>query len=204
MDTEAIIEPRSQVEFAADLAVSEYDRFSEQSGKSWRPCEPVTGLATVRAFGLVRCLPASSRHSARVVRFIAASSLVRRWSWGWRFIDGYVAVAGFPGKGVCLGSRSGKYRCRTSIPIIFESGYQSASERWMSCYGRGTPFFVHCSAGVNRSPSTVIAYLHWVLDWEFDRAFDHVIGCRSCDPYVEAIKLASGDWSRRPTDGDSG
>ena len=58
--------------------------------------------------------------------------------------------------------------------------------------------YVHCSAGINRSPSTVIAYLHWIEGWHLDRAVDHVTTCRSCDPYVEAIRLATEDRSRNP------
>jgi len=57
--------------------------------------------------------------------------------------------------------------------------------------------FVHCSAGMNRSPSTVIAYLHWIEGWDLDEAVAHVTSCRDCDPYVEAIRLATGDREER-------
>lgn len=60
----------------------------------------------------------------------------------------------------------------------------------------GHTTYVHCSAGINRAPSTVIAYLHWVEGWELDRAVAHVTERRACDPYVEAIRLASEDWGR--------
>lgn len=53
--------------------------------------------------------------------------------------------------------------------------------------------YVHCNMGVNRSPSIVIAYLHWVLGWDLERATSHVLKCRSCDPFVEVIRLASED-----------
>ena len=53
--------------------------------------------------------------------------------------------------------------------------------------------YVHCNMGVNRSPSVVIAYLHWSLDWDLEATADHVLNCRSCDPYLDAIELASED-----------
>ena len=53
--------------------------------------------------------------------------------------------------------------------------------------------YVHCNMGVNRSPSIVIAYLHWIQRWELERAARYVMACRSCDPYLESIRLASAD-----------
>jgi protein-tyrosine phosphatase len=61
----------------------------------------------------------------------------------------------------------------------------------------GHTVYVHCSAGLNRSPSTVVAYLHWNLGWDFDRAVRHVTSRRACSPYVDAIALATEDRSRR-------
>lgn len=60
----------------------------------------------------------------------------------------------------------------------------------------GHTVYVHCSAGINRSPSTVIAYLYWVQGKNLDEAVDHVRSCRRCDPYMEAIRLASEDRIR--------
>ncbi len=57
----------------------------------------------------------------------------------------------------------------------------------------GHTVFVHCNVGVNRSPSAVIAYLHWIEGRTLDEAVGHVTECRSCDPYVEAIRLATED-----------
>ncbi len=57
----------------------------------------------------------------------------------------------------------------------------------------GHKVYVHCSMGVNRSPSIVIAYLTWIGGWDFEAAYDHVTRIRSCDPYVEAIQLAGED-----------
>jgi protein-tyrosine phosphatase len=52
---------------------------------------------------------------------------------------------------------------------------------------------VHCNVGMNRSPSVVIAYLHWTLGWDLDEAVAHVLRCRACDPDVQAIREATED-----------
>jgi protein-tyrosine phosphatase len=61
---------------------------------------------------------------------------------------------------------------------------------------QGRTVYVHCNMGVNRSPTIVIAYRHWVQGWSLEEATAHVTRCRSCDPYVEAIRLASEDRQR--------
>ena len=62
---------------------------------------------------------------------------------------------------------------------------------------QGRTVYVHCNMGINRSPSIVIAYLHWILGWELEKAVDHVMKCRSCDPYLDAIGLAGEDRKRK-------
>jgi len=57
----------------------------------------------------------------------------------------------------------------------------------------GHTVYVHCNVGVNRAPSVAIAYLHSIEGRALNEAVDHVMRCRSCDPYVEAIRLATGD-----------
>ena len=61
----------------------------------------------------------------------------------------------------------------------------------------GHVVYLHCNMAVNRSPTIVIAYLHWVQGWTLEKAIAHVMKCRSCDPYVEAIRLASEDRGRK-------
>jgi len=61
----------------------------------------------------------------------------------------------------------------------------------------GHVVYLHCNMAVNRSPSIVIAYLHWVQGWTLEKATAHVMKCRSCDPYVEAIRLAGEDRARK-------
>ena len=58
---------------------------------------------------------------------------------------------------------------------------------------QGHNVYVHCSMGVNRSPSIVIDYLTWIKGLSLGEAYDHVTQIRSCDPYVEAIRLAGED-----------
>lgn len=54
----------------------------------------------------------------------------------------------------------------------------------------GHTVYVHCTAGVGRSPSVVIAYLHWVEKWNLDRAIEQVTTRRGCSPDVVAIQTA--------------
>ena len=56
----------------------------------------------------------------------------------------------------------------------------------------GHRVYVHCTMGMGRSPSVVIAYLHWVQGWDFDKAVEHVTRCRPCMPGLEAIRRARG------------
>ncbi len=53
--------------------------------------------------------------------------------------------------------------------------------------------YVHCTYGINRSTTTVIAYLHRCQAWELADALGHVQRQRTCDPLVQAIVAA--DWS---------
>ena len=60
----------------------------------------------------------------------------------------------------------------------------------------GRTVYVHCNAGVNRSPSTVVAYLHWIRGMPLNEAVAHVLNRHPSDPYVEAIRLATEDRAR--------
>ena len=55
---------------------------------------------------------------------------------------------------------------------------------------QGHNVYVHCSAGVNRSPTVVAAYLHWCLGYELLQALIHLHACRRCLPNAEAIQGA--------------
>jgi len=56
--------------------------------------------------------------------------------------------------------------------------------------------FVHCNAGVNRSPSVIISYLHWFQNWTLDDAEGHVRNCHPCAPVMQVIKQASTERQR--------
>ena len=60
----------------------------------------------------------------------------------------------------------------------------------------GQTVFVHCNAGVNRSPTTVIAYLYWAEGWDLLQADRHVQAQHVCEPYPQAIVLATQDRLR--------
>ena len=67
----------------------------------------------------------------------------------------------------------------------------------------GHTVYLHCTAGVKRSPTVAAAYLHWCLAWPLERALAHVREARDCCPYSEAICCAPWpqvDFSTRGTD----
>jgi protein-tyrosine phosphatase len=44
----------------------------------------------------------------------------------------------------------------------------------------GDILYLHCTAGVNRSPTVAAAYLHGCLHWLLEQALEHVRGGRNC------------------------
>ena len=55
---------------------------------------------------------------------------------------------------------------------------------------QGHTVYVHCTAGVSRSPTVVAAYLHWCLGFHLDQALVHVRQRRRCCPLEDAIRNA--------------
>ncbi len=53
--------------------------------------------------------------------------------------------------------------------------------------------YVHCTAGMGRSPSVVVTYMNWVQQCELEEAVEFVTTCRRCSPNVEAIRMAGED-----------
>ncbi len=60
----------------------------------------------------------------------------------------------------------------------------------------GHTVYVHCSGGVNRSPSVVIAYLYWFANWSLEDATDHVLERHPCAPVMDVIRAAIWDRKR--------
>jgi hypothetical protein len=58
----------------------------------------------------------------------------------------------------------------------------------------GRRVYVHCNAGINRSPTTIIAYLHWVEGQELGEATWLVTSRHACEPYIMAISQATEAW----------
>lgn len=48
--------------------------------------------------------------------------------------------------------------------------------------------YVHCTAGKQRSPSTVIGYLAWYKKYGIERAIDFVMSTRNCAPPLEVLR----------------
>ena len=93
-------------------------------------------------------------------------------------------------------SRFAGFQCEISITMTCRQ-LPGCVEVLNELLSQGHIVYVHCNMGVNRSPSIVIAYLHWIAGWSLEKATDHVMKCRSCDPYLDAIQLASEDRRRK-------
>ena len=52
----------------------------------------------------------------------------------------------------------------------------------------GHRVYVHCTAGVTRSPTVIAAYLHWKMNWPLDKAVNHLHDIRNCSPLGDVIR----------------
>ncbi|EFN51916.1 hypothetical protein CHLNCDRAFT_27385 [Chlorella variabilis] len=63
----------------------------------------------------------------------------------------------------------------------------------------GDKVYVHCTAGLGRSPAVAIAALYWFTDMQLDEAYAYLTGIRPCGPSKDAIRGATYDLlSGRP------
>jgi protein-tyrosine phosphatase len=64
----------------------------------------------------------------------------------------------------------------------------------------GHTVYLHCTAGIGRSPTVAVGYLHCYLGWELDSAVRYVKQLRQCSPHVEALRRAISDREKRESE----
>ena len=96
--------------------------------------------------------------------------------------------------------------CRVPIRDFDDSALQQTLPECVAALRRlldqGHTVYLHCTAGINRSPTVATAYLHWCVGWDLDTAAKYVAGCRRCSPNVEAIRRANWNPRSSPPDAD--
>lgn len=111
------------------------------------------------------------------------------WNIDWPTLDQYYSEHGIAVRRVPIRDFSPE-----TLRILLPNAVQALSE----LLAEGRCVLVHCNAGINRSPSTVITYLHWMLDWDLAKSVRHVMERRiEADPYMDAIHGATADWQER-------
>jgi protein-tyrosine phosphatase len=95
-----------------------------------------------------------------------------------------------------VGLEARRYRIQDFDDADLRDKLPGAVDELKDLLGNEHTVFVHCSAGINRSPSIIICYLHWHQDRDLDEAERHVRRCRSCDPVMEVIRQATRDRLR--------
>ena len=57
----------------------------------------------------------------------------------------------------------------------------------------GHTVYLHCNAGLGRSPLVAMAYLYWCRKLNLEEAIEHVQERRSCSPMTELLEVARQD-----------
>ncbi len=81
-----------------------------------------------------------------------------------------------------------RYPIRDFDPVDLQDKVVGAAASLCQLIESGYRVYVHCTAGINRSPTVVIAYLHLHLGYQLDEATRFVKECHFCEPYPELIK----------------
>jgi protein-tyrosine phosphatase len=61
----------------------------------------------------------------------------------------------------------------------------------------GHTVYLHCTAGIGRSPTVAVGHLYCHLGWELDAAVRYVKQIRQCSPHIEALRRAIVDRETR-------
>ena len=68
-----------------------------------------------------------------------------------------------------------------NLPRAVEELEQALAPRWAKAY-------VHCSAGINRGPTLVAAYLIKTGGRSAKDAYDYLVARRDCNPYLDVLE----------------
>ncbi|MEW6732556.1 MAG: dual specificity protein phosphatase family protein [Acidobacteriota bacterium] len=66
------------------------------------------------------------------------------------------------------------WHCAATLDSIIRAGHRT---------------YLHCTAGINRSPTVAIAYLYRYRGYDLNTAIKMMLDCRSCDPCMDALKI---------------
>jgi protein-tyrosine phosphatase len=107
----------------------------------------------------------------------------------------------FPNSPESLCADRGVRLCRMPVRDFDEPALQEALPGCVAALRRlidqGNTVYLHCTAGINRSPTVAAAYLHWCSGWDLDTAVKYVKARRRCSPNVNAIRCAN--WNPHPS-----
>ncbi|MCS6883853.1 MAG: dual specificity protein phosphatase family protein [Acidobacteriota bacterium] len=104
---------------------------------------------------------------------------MRLYSIDWQQMLNYYAEAGI---------EVVRHPIRDFDPEDLRNNLRGAALALSELLNKGHRVYVHCTAGINRSPTVVIAYLHWYLGHSLDEATDVMKLSRFCEPYPHLIE----------------
>ncbi len=81
-----------------------------------------------------------------------------------------------------------RFPIRDFDPDALDSHLDGAVAALHDLMNAGRAVYLHCTAGMNRSPTVAIAWLHRHQGMSIDEATEHVKSRRSCFPYPEVLE----------------